>query len=145
MEVALMNGAAVVGQGILMNAIGDVYKIIKKNSGNTEFSKIMNDLDIRFDMQIIEALLKDIDEHKKNNSHAVEICINDIHTCINDIKSEIESWQLKMIDQHYSKFYLYGWSSTQEYDTNVSKIKELKSRLNKRVDMVIKLLSMNLI
>lgn len=148
METILLSGAAVIGQGLLTSAISDLYGTIKTSTKNSYFSKLIDELDIKVDLEIIEALMKDIEKKQKENKdfiekNVIDISMKHIHEIITKIKNEIEKVNLKIIDEHYSKYYFYSWSKT-EYDINIKNIKFYKILLNKRVDTLFKILSTNL-
>lgn len=147
MEAALLSGVAAVGQGILSNAISDLYNSIKKGSSNTYFSKTMIEIDIHFDTQIIEALLMDVEKHKRTECFAIKICVDEIHNLIEEIKNKIEDVRLDMDNTHYNRVSewpsLWG-SSVPDYEPKIKEIKKHKNKLDKRVDLLIRLMSMKL-
>lgn len=140
METAIL----MVGKGILANTISEFYEEIKKGNNNVELLSILSDLDIIRDIEIIEALLMDISE-KKLEHKCINICIHQIQKLVIDIKSEIETINIKLIEFQYNKknYYLY-WNWNTNYDENINKLKMHKHSLNTRVKTLINLLSINL-
>ncbi len=138
METAIVTGATIVGRGLLSGAISDLYSTIKKKTCNAYFSKIIEELDIKVDIEIIEALLSDV--KNKEKCHTIDVCISHIHELIKKIKAEIESIDLKIIDQHYTYFY----NKSPNFNNNIKNLTKLKDQLNKRVNTLIKVLSINL-
>ncbi len=141
MEAVLITGAGVVGKGILSSAISDLYRNIKDLTGNSTELKLIEKLDLKSDIEIIEALLKDIQEHKRDKCHVVQMCISQIHDLITKINKEIETVGMKIIDQHYAKYYFYNWVAP-HYQEHLEKMQQYKILLNNKVDMLIKILSM---
>ena len=87
----------------------------------------------------MDALLKDLNGESFEKYTVVKICISHIHPLLEKIKEEIETINLKIVDQHYSKYYFYNWNAT-DYETNISNLKKYKLLLNKRADTLIKIL-----
>jgi len=142
METALVSGVALLGKGLLSGAISDLYKTLKDSKNNSKISRILEELDIQNDIEIIEALLKDI-EHKNKQSESTNICIKQIHLLIKNIKIEIENINLKIVEQHYAKYYLYNWSPC-SYEEHIENLKKFKSCLDKRLERLFNILSINL-
>ena len=152
MEILLLKGAVVVGQGMVGSAIGDLYTSIKRSSHHSEFSKLLRDLDIQYDLEIVEKLLHDV-SHFKTSLHVIETCTSQIREIVVDIKKEIDAVNLKFIEYQYSNRYAdkyyhyvarYIWNiGGPDYCTNSKRLKKLSARLRERVDILIKLIAMS--
>lgn len=141
METAILTGATLIGKGVLSKLIPELYDIIKNNT-SSEFARAMKTVDIQSDVEIIEALLGDIEKHEKKDCNVVNVCVKHIHKHLEDIKMEIENMNIKLINQHYSKYYLSGWRNP-NYQENLDNIKTIQDKLNKRVDILIKILNLD--
>jgi hypothetical protein len=144
METAIIQGTSVLAQGLLTNLISDLYAKIKNSKKNAHISKIVEELDLKVDMEITEALLRDIKNLEKEKYHVVQVCVQHIYEVINLIKEEFDNMNLKLLNQHYqynSNNWLIQWSILPSYESNKSNLKRYKDLLNKRVDTLIKILS----
>lgn len=142
METLLLNGATLIGKGIMSGAITDLYDTLKKSTNHVKYGKIVEELEIQKDIEIVEALLGDLKYTKL--SKAIEICVQHIHAVIKEIKDEIDKLNLKIVDHHYSSraswFRLSSWSPP-NCDENIYTLQRLKRKLNGKIDMMIKILS----
>lgn len=146
----VIGGAALVGKSFLSKAISELYTDIKDSTKHIQFSKVIEELDIKYDMEVIEALLIDVEDRKKEDWNSVQVCIDQIHTAVTKIKEEIENINLKIIEQQYSNRlswkdpnYYLNWN-TFNYDENLNRLRKNKNTLDKRINTLIKVLSINL-
>lgn len=143
METAIVNGALLVSKGLLSSAIYDIYGLIKKSASNSYCYKLIEQLDIEADIEVVEALIEDVEQNGKTKIHSIQTCMKHIQTLLEKIKIELENIHLKTIDGHYQNYYSY-WSSSPNYNENVTNLKTHKAQLNKRLDTFVKILSINM-
>ena len=146
METAIIQGTSVLAQGLLINVITKLYSKIKSEH-NSHISKIIDELDLKIDIEITKALLEDIKMLDKNKYHVVQICIQHIYKILNSISEEIDNMNLKLIKQQYNYTNNHNWPvylwyyNSPNYESNKLNLKKYKDLLNKRVNTLIKILS----
>lgn len=151
MELLLLNGAVVVGQGLIGSAISDLYTSLKRSPHHSEFSKLLRDLGIVDDLEIVEKLLVDVTNFKTNMT-AIDACTSQIREIVIEIKKEIDAVSFKFIEYQYSNHFAaayyryvarYIWNiGGPNYQENAKNLKKLSARLRERVNILIKLISM---
>lgn len=142
METLILSGSSILARGLISTLVSEIYTNIKDKK-NDKISNIIEELDIKTDMQIIEALVNDIKLYEKDKHNIIQICIQHIYEVINSIKEEISNMNLKLINYHYkasNSYYSYYFDEP-NYEENKINLKRFKEILNMRVDKLIKISS----
>ena len=147
METVILTGLGIAGQGCavaLSGAIGELYTSLKTKCEHKHFQRICEELDVRGEIEIIEALFEDLKSKKNHHHHhhAIEVCSRQIHELVTAIHGEVEAVNLKLIDEQYAKYYFGMWSPTTN-NQNVENLKSYTSQLIKKRDLLIKLLQVD--
>ena len=73
----------------------------------------------------------------------IKVCVKQIHSLIKNIDNEIEQMNLKIVDQHYSKYYYLPYIPYSsiwikpDYDENIRNVKHYKQLLSERLSTLI--------
>lgn len=124
-----------ISQGISESDEMMVKDYINKDAGiGSEANETYKDLN----NQIEE--LSEFQRLDESNSDPLLICFQNVSEMVKQIKEELEKIQI-VIKKHEEK-YFYTWR-TPDYDKNLKRIIEYKKSLDQRVEILIKLLSLN--
>ena len=134
--------ASLISKGVLAQAVYDTSGYLLGFAKDTVYQKhpelisILEDLDIKATLSVIEALLEDLPENYKKNKP--------LHTCIHNVNEVVEKIQelLKKINEeveyHQTKYFNY-WR-TPGYYIDMESLKRLKPILDKRMKLLINIL-----
>ena len=159
METVLTAGLLSAGKGFLAHMIYDSYDIIKETATyeHPYLQGILNELDLKADLQVIQSLLSKInhnsviiqdEENEGNNSENNEnnikkevdpilVCLQNVTQMVCLIKDELKNIN-EEIKKHDERW-LANWR-TPSYQGHINKIILHKKILDKRVDLLIKIL-----
>lgn len=124
-----------IGKGLLANALGDLYLFIKSSSYNTHLEDVLEQLDIKAELDVVSALLQDI-EHRpecravKVASDKVRETVDYIHTQLREIQTEIEIHKTR---------YFNTWRSP-DYTLQIKRLKRGGLLLRKRRELLFSVL-----
>jgi hypothetical protein len=107
----------------------------------TQLNNDLNTIDLENKISIINIFIEEI-ETKKDIKESIKSSILSLHNILEKIKLEMEDIK-KEVDHHVTK-YLYTWRSFDCSDKIIN-LKHHNEILDKRFDLLIKLLSINLI
>lgn len=124
-----------IGNGLLANALGDLYLFIKSSSYNNHLEEVLEKLDIKAELDVVSALLQDIENTPecravKVASEKVRETVNYIHTQLREIQAEIEI--------HKSR-YFNAWRSP-DYTVQIKRLKRGGLLLRKRRELLFSVL-----
>ena len=135
MSATILVGTAI-GKGLLAGAIGDLYLFIKSSSYNEELEQVLQDLDIKAELDVVQALLEDVAHHTecravKVSSDQVKESVDKIHNELKDIQQEFE---------YHKTRYFSNWR-TPSYKAFLRNLKKHRDVLRKRRELLISVLS----
>lgn len=143
METVIIGGIGVISQSILSKAIGDLYSTIRRTS-HKQLSNVLREINVQSDVEVIEELLKEITNSPEMAERPIiKVCVKQIHSLIKNIDNEIEQMNLKIVDQHYSKYYYLPYIPYSsiwikpDYDENIRNVKHYKQLLSERLSTLI--------
>lgn len=145
METIFLSSVGIVSENLLGNAIKDIYTSFKTiSSSSIAASKLLYELDIKSDIEIVEALLIDV-EKLDLHSQTIKVCLKQIEDVVKKIKLEIDDMNNKLVVYHYnlkqqlsSKYSLGPCSFLEE---SVAHLKSFKDILHKRIDSLLKFIN----
>jgi len=140
MESLILTGSSILARGLISSIASEIYNNVRDKK-NIKISKIIQELDIEADIQLVEALVNDIKLYEKDKHSVIQMCIQHIYETINSIKEEITIMKVKLVEYHYkaSLSYYYYYFSEPNYEENKSNLTKLKGILKMRVDSLIKI------
>ena len=130
---------------IALTAISDtssnIYGIITRLNGysNKYIKNTLDELDIISKLEIVEALLKQIPEDKYKKETAIYIAFHHLHNIVEEI--ELQLGEIEIILQQHKEKWFSTWRGC---EINVDKIKTNYIKLDKRLEMFIKLINLSL-
>lgn len=135
MSTAILVSTAI-GKGLLANALGDLYLYIKSSAYNEQLEKILLDLDIKSELDIVQALLDDLSKHiecrvVKVSSDQMKRSVELIHYELKEIQKELEI--------HKSRY--FNRYRTPNYEINIKNLRQHRDVLRKRRELLIGSLS----
>lgn len=116
----------------IYNSLNDIYN-------QNEFNHILDELDIKSKIDIVNSLMKTVDK-KKKISDVLHKSLNYLHEIIDKINLEIKDIS-KEIEEHKHKYFYY--LRTPSYNTKVNNLVKHSDILNKRLDLLIKLINID--
>lgn len=134
-STAVMIGT-VIGNGLLAGAIGDLYVFLKSSAYQEHLEQVLKDLDIRSELDIVEALLEDLTNHTECKtvrvaSQQVKSSVESIHLELQEIQQELE--------RHRKRY--FNKIRRPHYNKNLNQLKHHRNTLRKRRELLI--LSLN--
>lgn len=100
-----------------------------------EVQQIINDIDINNDIKIINNLIKEV-RNNDINSPTFDAALNSIDEILASINNEIKNIETEIIN-HKQKWF-NTWR-TPNYSKNITTLKNMKSKLNNRLDNLVKI------
>lgn len=124
-----------IGKGLLANALGDLYLFIKSSSYNTHLEEVLEQLDIKAELDVVSALLDDIESRPecravKVASDKVREAVNYIHKQLREIQEELETHKTR---------YFYSWRSP-DYTRQIKNLQKGGILLQKRRELLFSVL-----
>ena len=137
MEAVLFTGLLSVSKGFISHLIYDSYDLIKMTAqhNNPALREALNNMDLEANLKVIEALLEELSE--KHNSKTVSICLDNVSVMLQKIKGEMDEIN-KEIKYNESKWFS-SWR-TVNYENNIKNIIKHNAILEKRLDLLIKIM-----
>jgi len=134
MSTAVIVGT-VIGKGLLAGALGDLYLFIKSSAYNEQLEQALCDLDIKAELDVVQALLDDLASHTecrmvKVSSDQVKESVDLIHKELKEIHDELE---------YHKTRYFYSWRIP-NYDRNIRHLRKHRDILRKRRELLISVL-----
>ena len=135
MSTAVIVGS-VIGKGLLSSALGDLYLFIKSSAYNEQLEKVLQDLDIKAELDVVHAILDDLGSHTecrvvKVSSDQVKESVDLVHSELKEIQAELE---------YHKSRYFYTWR-TPNYEKNINNLRKHRDILRKRRELLISVLS----
>ena len=109
------------------------------NNNTFIFKEILEDLDIKVKIQIIDKLILDLDK-KKNLSEHIHVCLINLHNIIEKINNEILEINKKNLE--YEKVWLKMIYSNPACKL-INNLKKHTKIMDTRLDMLVKLLTIS--
>ncbi len=133
---AVMVGAAVIGKGLLAGALGDLYLFIKSSAYNEQLEQVLRDLDIKAELDVVQALLDDLADHPERR--VIKVSSAQVKESVELIHKELKGIQQEL-DYHKTR-YFYTWR-TPSYDSNIHRLRKHRDILRKRRELLISVLA----
>lgn len=136
MEIAV---AAFIGKGLLAGAISDLYSYLKSSTHSEELEAVLQDLDIRAELDVVQALLEDLDSRSESlsKSKVVHIASENVKKIVESIHTEIAAINTAL-EYHRSKYFYY-WRSL-DYEVHLKNLRKYKVILTNRTDRLIQVI-----
>jgi len=133
METAVLS---VLGKGLITRAIGDLYSFMKDSTYTEHLESVMKDLDIKAELDVMEAMLEDLSDAKLCKT--VDIAAKQVQECINSILTEFKAIEAEL--EYHNSRYFAAWR-TPNYEQNILNLRKYKEILEKRRELLISVLS----
>lgn len=128
--------STVIGKGLLAGALGDLYLFIKSSVYNERLEQVLEELDIKSELDIVQALLSDLADNVE--CRVVKVSSEQMRESVELIHKELEEIQ-KELDQHKNR-YFSSWR-TPNYNKNLQKLAQHRNILRKRRELLISAIS----
>jgi len=126
---------ALIGNGLLSGALGDLYLFIKGSIYNDLLEKVIKELDIKSELDIVQAILFDLSNYNENR--IIKVSSEQVKNTVNDIHHELKEIQ-KELEYHKTRYMCY-WR-TPNYTDNLIRLKTFRDILRKRRELLISVL-----
>jgi hypothetical protein len=128
--------STVIGKGLLAGALGDLYLFIKSSAYNEHLEQVLRELDIKAELDVVQALLDDLANHTecrvvKVSSDQMKASVDLIHNELKEIQRELEYHKTRYLCQY----------RTPNYEPNLKKLRQHRDILRKRRELLIAALS----
>ena len=134
---------SLISKELIAKTIGEtstsVYKSLSEIYNQNEFNHILDELDLRSKIDIVSSLMSHIDNND-NMSDVLHKSLNYLHNIIDKINNEIKEI-CKGIEQHKLKYFYY--LRTPEYSNKINNLIKHNDILNKRLDLLLKLINID--
>ena len=135
MSAAAMVGT-VIGKGLLAGALGDLYLFIKSSAYNEHLEQVLRDLDIKSELDIVQALLDDLANHTE--CRVVKVSSDQVRDSVDLILGELKEIQKEL---EYHKTRHFSQYRTPNYETYLKNLRQHRDILRKRRELLISALS----
>jgi len=143
METLAITGLTIAGKSLFGRVIYDTYDLVKDTAYHPEVSARLAEIDLEADLEVIEALLKQIERNGgiRDEESPLAICLHQVDRMCHMIRDELKLISLEL-KEHEHKF-MAKWR-TPNYHIHLHKIVKHKEILDKRTEMLIKLIKLRL-
>lgn len=124
--------STVIGKGLLAGALGDLYLFIKSSAYNEHLEKVLQELDIKSELDIVQALLDDLANHTE--CRVVKVSSDQMKSSVELIHNELKEIQ-KELEYHKGRF-LNKWR-TPNYEAHLKNLRQHRDILRKRRELLI--------
>ena len=138
MEALAFNGLTIAGKAFFAHAVYDSYGLIKDTAVHPAISAVINDLDLEADLQVIEALLKQIG-HIDSEEAPLAISYHQVNEMVVKIKEELEKIKEKLVE--HDEKYFSKWR-TPDCVQQLENVRHYKQILDRRVSLMMKLIKL---
>lgn len=143
METLAITGLTIAGKSLFGRVIYDTYDLVRDTAYHPEVSSRLAEIDLEADLEVIEALLKQLERNGgiENDQSPLAICLHQVDRMVHLIRDDLKliSMELK---EHENKF-MAKWR-TPNYHSHLYRIVKHKEILDKRTEMLIKLIKLRL-
>lgn len=125
----------------LSDTTGNIYSLITNLYGfsNKHIVSSLREMDILSKIQIVEAIIKEIPENKFKNDSSLYIALQQLHNIVEEIENQLED--MNMIMKKHSEKWFSSWRAS---DFNLPGLQSNYKIMEKRLDMFIKLLDIDI-
>jgi len=128
--------STVIGKGLLAGALGDLYLFIKSSAYHEQLEQVLCELDIKSELDIVQALLADLANHTE--CRVVKVSSDQMKNSVDLIHNELKEIQRKL-EYHKTRF-LSGYR-TPDYEQNLKRLRQHRDILRKRRELLISALT----
>ena len=133
METAVIT---VIGKGLIAGAINDLYSFLKSSAHYEKLEQVLHELDVKAELDVVQALLEDINHHVECN--AVRVASEQVKEAVNLIHKELEIIHAEL--EYHKTRYFANWRSP-SYDQNINNLRQFRDQLRKRRELLISVIS----
>ena len=125
----------------LSDTKNNIYSIVTRLNGfsNNYIVNTLEELDIISKLQIVEALLKQVPADKYQKDSAIYIAFHQLHCIVEEIEIQLGEVELILKEHHNKWFY-----RIRGCEINLEKLRVNYLKMEKRLDMFIKLISLSI-
>jgi hypothetical protein len=140
MEVLAIQSAVIVSKSVFCHLIFDLYSLVKNSTHHPIVQSVLVKLDLEADLKVIEALTIQLEEIKLSSTSAIYICLKQVEELVKLMRNELLQIN-RIVKYHFDS----KWFSTMRVpncSANLDRLIYQKTVLDKRVDLLIRLMSL---
>ena len=89
MEAFAIKSAVIAGHSLFINAVGDIYVLVRNSATHPQVNAVLNELDLSADLKVVESLI--IKENSAiDHDDPLHISIEQVNEMVQKIKHELE-------------------------------------------------------
>ena len=135
MEAFAIKSAVIAGHSLFINAVGDIYVLVRNSATHPQVNAVLNELDLSADLKVVESLI--IKENSAiDHDDPLHISIEQVNEMVQKIKHELEEIN-KIIENHQNAWFA-NWR-TPDCSVPLENIKSFKVTLDKRLTRYLQL------
>ena len=140
MQAVLVSTLSLAGKKMMLEVIQEIYAKMKETK-NPKVQNLLFHLDLQSDLKVIQALVEEISikELEEGQYDVVDVALEQVKDMMISIKDELGKIQIE-INNHESKY--FAEYREPNFNINLNQLIENKIILDKRVDLLIKLIMM---
>ena len=140
MQAVLVSTLSLAGKKMMIEIIKEIYTKMKETK-HPKVQTLLSHLDLQSDLKVIQALVEEISikELEEGQYDVVDVALEQVKDMMILIKDELEKIQIE-INNHESKY--FAEYREPNFNINLNHLIENKIILDKRVDLLIKLIMM---
>ena len=128
--------STVIGKGLLAGALGDLYLFIKSSAYHDQLEQVLRELDIKAELDIVQALLDDLANHIE--CRVVKVSSDQMKNSVDLIHTELKAIQ-KELEQHKTRY--FSNYRIPNYENHLKNLRQHRDVLRKRRELLISALS----
>lgn len=142
METLAITGITIAGHTLFGRVIYDTYDLVRDTTTHPVINSVLSDLDLQSDLNVIEALIRQVDKQIENLSEddALAISLHQVDNLVHRIKDELAEIKTEL-KLHEEKWFS-SWRSA-NYQKPLNRLTRHKKLLDKRVNMLIELIKLH--
>jgi hypothetical protein len=139
MEALAITGLTIAGKSLFGKVIYDTYDLVKISTIHPAVNQVLSDIDLEADLEVIEALIKDIEKNGgvEHEQSPLAICLHQVDRMVHMIRDELKLINMEL-DAHGEKW-MARWR-TPNYRPGLDRLVNHKKILDKRVARLIELM-----
>jgi hypothetical protein len=140
MQPIIMSLLSEAGKQIIYEVLNDTYSLIKDSIQNAKVNNCLTELDLIADLQVIEALVRDVAISEQHKREFIEVALANVKEILTIIKNELQLVQNELIIHENRYFSKYREPNIGPYLENLICHKTI---LDKRVTLLMEMLTID--
>jgi hypothetical protein len=133
--IEAMTVSTMIGKGLLTSALGDLYTFIKCSAYQDHFDQLLIELDLKSELDVVQALLQDLADHRE--CRAVKVASDQLRESVECILQHLKEIQDEL--EFHKTRYFNSWR-TPNCGSSIQKLQFQRDLFRKRRELLLSVL-----